>query len=238
VFRLTGGYRSYRQHVTAFLQELSQERIPPLFVLHGMTGVGKTQILAKLRTLGEPVIDLEELACHRGSVFGAIGRQPANQRQFESGLYTYFQPQNKAPYYIIEAESKRIGHATMPDFLDEAKRRGYAIEVTAPFEQRIERTLAAYRSEDRHAFYNAIDHALTRIERRLSPDSRKLLQAAFTAQDDAKIAAVLLADYYDPMYRYGMAQYETVFEKVDATNLDEAVLAIVAIIKHVMGTIP
>ncbi len=238
VFRLTGGYRSYRQHVTAFLQGISQEAIPPLFVLHGMTGVGKTQLLAKLRALGEPVIDLEDLARHRGSVFGAIDRNPANQRQFESGLYAYFQPQNQAPYYIIEAESKRIGHATMPDFLDEAKHRGYAIEVTAPFEQRIERTLAAYQSEDRDAFYEAVDHALTRIERRLSPDSRKGLQAAFTARDDAKLAAILLADYYDPMYRYGMAQYETVFEKVDATDLDEAVLTIVSILKRIMGTIP
>jgi tRNA 2-selenouridine synthase SelU len=54
-------------------------------VIGGRTGSGKTEILDCLRQCGESVIDLEALACHRGSAFGAIGQpeQPSNE-QFEN----------------------------------------------------------------------------------------------------------------------------------------------------------
>src|SRR5699024_4547395 len=78
--RISGGIHTYRQWVIARLQE---PITPKLLVLNGYTGSGKTKILHKLMEDGCPVIDLEEMAGHRGSIFGQIGVQPNNQKKFE-----------------------------------------------------------------------------------------------------------------------------------------------------------
>ena len=53
-----------------------------VLVLGGCTGVGKTAILHELRLVGQQILDLEGLAKHRGSAFGATGEaQPSNEAQ-------------------------------------------------------------------------------------------------------------------------------------------------------------
>ena len=82
VYQVEGGYKQYRRWV------LDQfEATYALFILGGMTGSGKTRILHELRSLGQQVIDLEELAQHRGSSFGSMNKlvQPT-QEQFENNL--------------------------------------------------------------------------------------------------------------------------------------------------------
>ena len=77
--RLKGGYRAYRKYIYRLL---SNYRIKPeLVVLNGLTGVGKTAIIKELQSQGYPAIDLEELANHRGSVFGAIGLKGRDPRR-------------------------------------------------------------------------------------------------------------------------------------------------------------
>ena len=57
----------------------------PMVVLDGNTGSAKTEILKLLPAHGLQVIDLEGLANHRGSLFGAMGPQPS-QKAFEGRL--------------------------------------------------------------------------------------------------------------------------------------------------------
>ena len=83
VYQLKGGYKAYRKFVLSQLTSYS----PPLIVLHGQTGVGKTQILQQL----PDVIDLEGLAQHRSSVFGALGLTPRSQQMFEALLCVTYQ---------------------------------------------------------------------------------------------------------------------------------------------------
>lgn len=83
---LAGGYKTYRREVMDGLRQLA-----PTFtyrVLAGRTGSGKTRVLRELAAFGGQVLDLEELAAHRGSLLGSEPdrRQPA-QRLFESLLY-------------------------------------------------------------------------------------------------------------------------------------------------------
>ncbi|MCK9905796.1 tRNA 2-selenouridine(34) synthase MnmH, partial [Frankia sp. Cpl3] len=79
VGRLIGGYRAYRQHVVKTIEPYQVKA--PVYLLHGMTGVGKTELLRRLEEKGYPVLDLERMAGHRGSVFGHIGSgKPANQK--------------------------------------------------------------------------------------------------------------------------------------------------------------
>ncbi len=224
--RLTGGYRAYRQYVTARLDHFRAEDLPPAVVLHGMTGVGKTMLLSRLAARGAPVLDLEQLARHRGSVFGGIGLEPANQRQFDSGLLDELDRLAAAPFMLMEAESKRIGRATMPDFLFAAKLRGLNIELTATLPVRVERTLRQYGLEDEDAFHAAMANAVGRIERRFSPDLRKRSAEWLARRDFASLVFALLEEYYDPRYRHAMATYERSFTRISAEDLDTACEAV------------
>ena len=85
--RLEGGYKTFRQRVVADLDTL------PLAldfrILCGPTGSGKTALLDALTAAGEPVLDLEGLAVHRGSVLGGEPNtvQPG-QKAFETALWS------------------------------------------------------------------------------------------------------------------------------------------------------
>ena len=69
VATLAGGYKAFRAHVLAsFAADL------PIALVGGATGCGKTRVLASLHARGEAVVDLEHLAAHAGSVFGAVSR--------------------------------------------------------------------------------------------------------------------------------------------------------------------
>ncbi len=222
VIRLTGGYRGYRHYITSRLEAMTAEDLPPVFVVHGMTGVGKTTLLRLLAELGEPVLDLEGLAGHRGSVFGGIGLTPANQRQFDSALFAAIEALRDRPYLLMEAESKRIGHVTMPEFLVAAKRVATNVELVAPISIRIMRTLEQYKLADDVAFHRATERALMFIQKRFSPDLRQRVYAWMEAKAYAPMVGALLEEYYDPRYEYARRDYDRPFLKVDATHLVEA----------------
>jgi tRNA 2-selenouridine synthase len=86
VHLLDGGYREYRRAVLQALEEL-----PARFsyrVVCGSTGSGKSRLLQVLRTQGAQVLDLEELANHRGSVLGLVPGSPQpSQKQFDSRVW-------------------------------------------------------------------------------------------------------------------------------------------------------
>lgn len=142
VVLLEGGYKAYRNHV---LQ--SFEHPYKFNVLGGFTGSGKTEILHALKNKGEAVIDLEGIAQHKGSSFGALGMPTqSSQEQFENNLHkelsNYFtsdesdqftQPQN----IWIENESQRIGLLNIPKALFQTiiKSPLYILEI--PFEERL-----------------------------------------------------------------------------------------------------
>lgn len=125
--RLSGGIRSYRRWIVDFLEK--QTFKPELLVLNGYTGTGKTAILQRLFQNGHPVIDLEGMANHRGSIFGHIGLEPSNQKNFESALVQNILKYEGEPYVFIEGESRRIGKVSIPDLLYEKKEEGLQIFI-------------------------------------------------------------------------------------------------------------
>ncbi len=69
---MKGGYKTWRGLV---VQALYDAPFPcPAIVLDGNTGSAKTEVLNLLPERGFQVLDLEGLANHRGSLFGAMGR--------------------------------------------------------------------------------------------------------------------------------------------------------------------
>ncbi|HEV3250035.1 MAG TPA: tRNA 2-selenouridine(34) synthase MnmH, partial [Puia sp.] len=82
VYTLTGGYKKFRRYV------LETFSMPLHFkILGGYTGSGKTRVLKELEKQDELIIDLEEIAQHKGSAFGALeGKAQPSQEMFENLL--------------------------------------------------------------------------------------------------------------------------------------------------------
>ena len=82
VYTIIGGYKAFRQWG---LQQF--ERDYPIKILGGYTGSGKTFVIEEMKKQNQTVIDLEDLAKHKGSAFGNIGMptQPS-QEMFENML--------------------------------------------------------------------------------------------------------------------------------------------------------
>lgn len=217
--RLHGGIKSYRQWV---VHELEKETFTPdLYVLNGYTGSGKTIILHRLAEKGYPVIDLEKMANHRGSIFGQIGLQPSKQKKFDSLLVQDINEYQDKPFVFIEGESKRIGQVLLPDFLYNKKEMGRQLFIHLPFKLRVEIILNEYDPEEHPV--NFIE-AFQFIKKRIHTPIAKEIEVALQSRDFATAVGLLLEYYYDPRYEHHAKEYSA-HQKVDiyAGSIEEAV---------------
>ena len=192
VIQLTGGYKAYRNWV------LEQFTIPySLKVVGGYTGSGKTEILHALHEKNYSIIDLEGLAHHKGSAFGAIGQlaQPS-QEMFENILAKklFEVNKNKKPIWI-EDESQRIGTVLIPTPLFHLMRNSTCYFMTIPFEQRLLFILEGYGKFDQQSLIEATE----RIQKRLGGLETKNA-VEHIMQGELKEAFSILLKYYDKWY--------------------------------------
>ena len=140
--RINEGYKGYRKFVIENLPQLNDK--VKYIVLHGNTGVGKTEILKQLECDGFDVLDLEGFANHRGSLLGTVGLgKGTSQKEFESKIYHMLKG-SKSSYVFIEAESKRIGNSIIPDFIFEKMKSGIHIFVDADIDFRTDLIIKEY----------------------------------------------------------------------------------------------
>jgi tRNA 2-selenouridine synthase len=112
---LQGGYKTYRRNVQ---RSLYDEPLGfRLILLDGNTGCGKTDILQRAAAKGAQVLDLEDLAQHRGSLFGAMADAQPSQKWFESSLIHELSAMDASRPVLVEAESNKIGKRTLPPAL-------------------------------------------------------------------------------------------------------------------------
>ena len=195
---LAGGYRTWRRHVTARLYDGS---LPfRLVLIDGYTGSGKTEVLHRLAALGHQVVDLEGLAAHRGSLFGALAGQPQpSQRMFESRLLGVLDGLDPTRPVIVEAESSKVGERMVPPALWQAMTTAPRIELSASPQARARYLARTY--GDIAADRAALAEAMRRLP---TPPGRKRL-AAWGEMADAgafeDLAAALMELHYDPAYR-------------------------------------
>lgn len=196
---LDGGYKAFRRWV---LERL--ESPPPLRVLGGRTGSGKTQLLHELRERGEAVVDLEGLANHRGSAFGALQlpEQPS-QEQFEALLALALDALPPQVEVWIEDESRMIGSCKVPDTLMAAMREATVLAVHVAAEQRVENLVETYGD----APPDGLVSSFRRIEKRLGAERTREALEALESGDVATAARIALA-YYDKAYDYGLSRRE------------------------------
>lgn len=212
VYTLNGGYKQFRRRV---LQQLEIKY--PFKVLGGYTGSGKTYILHELEKNGATVVDLEGIAKHKGSAFGAIGmpKQPS-QEMFENLLATALS--TKTGEIWVEDESHRIGLVNLPINLWKHMRCCSIHFIDIPFEERLKHIIEEYGKLDRERMKDAIQ----RIHKRLGPlETKTALQ--FLEEENMADCFRILLKYYDKWYGRGLNMREHLKEilvNVPAVSVD------------------
>ena len=194
---LVGGYKAYRN---AVLEAFAQPR--QLIILGGKTGSGKTDILHELARQGEQIIDLEGLAHHKGSSYGAIGQQaqPKNE-QFENLLFQNWRLLDPNRRIWLEDESRNVGSCFVPMPLWQQMRVAPVAFVDVPKSVRIQRLVQEYTGID----HTLLVEATERIRRRLGGKATQDALDAL-AQHDYTTVADLTLSYYDKAYLHGLSQ--------------------------------
>lgn len=197
VTTLRGGYKAFRREMRA-----SFGRPWSLIVLGGMTGSAKTQILQELRRLGEQVVDLEDLAQHRGSAFGALGypEQPSVE-QFENLLGEAFRGLDPQRVVWLEDESKKIGCVALPYDLRQQMHRAPLLVLDVARDERVAHLLQVYASYPPAE----LKHCVSKLRKRLGGLRVKECLQAIDNNELAQVAHATL-DYYDRTYRYGLSK--------------------------------
>ncbi len=209
VSTLVGGYKAFRKEALTGFETPRQ-----VVVLGGKTGSGKTEILHQLRELGEQVIDLEGLAHHKGSSYGAIGQLPQpSTEHFENRVFAQWRQLDPSRRVWIEDESRTVGRCLIPEKIWEQMQNAPLILVDMEKSVRIERLVREYACFDINLLYEATD----RIQKRLGGQHHKAAIAALDQKDFATVADLTLT-YYDKAYQHGVGQRKVIH--VEETSED------------------
>ncbi|MCA1741301.1 MAG: tRNA 2-selenouridine(34) synthase MnmH, partial [Bacteroidales bacterium] len=194
---LAGGYKAYRNHI---LSDLGRSR--KYIILGGLTGSGKTELLKHMMSAGAQVTDLERLASHRGSAFGALGQPPQpSSEHFANLLYDDVSGKNDDTRIWLEDESRNIGTVFMPDGFYEQMQTAPVIALMMSIETRMPRLLQEYTSFPS----DQIEASVMKISKRLGGDrTREALDAI--KRDDYRTAIKITLEYYDKSYNYGLTR--------------------------------
>jgi tRNA 2-selenouridine synthase len=196
---LEGGYKAYRRWVVQELEKLPEKL--DFHVIHGPTGSGKSRLLAALRRAGAQVLDLEDLAAHRGSVLGNLPDRPQpSQKMFESLLLERISAlQAEKPVYV-EGESKKIGELQVPEALMSRMRASPCVLVETDLATRVDLLLDEYRHflADRSVLEKQLD-CLVALH------GRERIAEWKSITDWRELVARLLVQHYDPAYRRSSA---------------------------------
>jgi tRNA 2-selenouridine synthase len=212
---LNGGYKSYRRYIKSQFSRKAK-----IVVLGGMTGSGKTEILQELAKMNQQVIDLEKLAHHKGSAFGALGQEEQySTEQFENLLFNDWKKLDLNKISWIEDESQAIGQIRIPEEIYLQMRQSPLVFIKMPKGLRIERLNKEYGDFDKELLINSIE----RIKKRLGGQNVNLALEAIKSNDIKKAIDISLT-YYDKAYLYGLSKrnIKSVFEcEINQLNPEE-----------------
>ena len=212
-YLLEGGYKTYRNFLLARF-ELPMK----IVVLGGRTGSGKTEILHHLEQMGEQMIDLEGLAHHKGSAFGALGElvQPSTE-QFENNLYQALSRIDPERLMWIEDESRNVGRCAIPGQFYKQMKESRIVFLD------ISRELRAGHLVKHYAGYEPkeLKECIHRISKRLGGDrTREALESVEIS--DFNSTAMITLHYYDKTYMFSLEKNHKDIEVIKSDRIDPA----------------
>jgi tRNA 2-selenouridine synthase len=219
--RVAGGYKAMRH----FLMDAIDQAVAQagFVVVGGMTGCGKTDVLAQL----DNALDLEACANHRGSSFGRHATPQPATIDFEHRLAVgLLKKQARGhDWFVLEDESQLIGSCSLPLALYQGMQQFSMVWLEDSRAGRVERILRDYVSglcaeylalDAQNGYQRYREHllaALAKLVRRLGDERyrrlNKQMEEALARQEaDGTVdlhrawIETLLGEYYDPMYDY------------------------------------
>ncbi|MFZ4545604.1 MAG: tRNA 2-selenouridine(34) synthase MnmH [Saprospiraceae bacterium] len=211
VLTIEGGYKSYRNYLHTYFEKPFHFRI-----LGGKTGTGKTEILKCLEQIGEQVIDLEGLANHKGSAFGALGELPQPYTEhFENMLFEKLRSLDHSKPIWVENESRGIGKIFIPEGIWTQMRNSTMYNVEIPHELRLLRSVKDYQANS----CDELTAIFKKIESKLGGKNCQEAIQALEAGDYTKAAEIALV-YYDKTYQH--SQDRSSFPLIKRLSFDHA----------------
>jgi len=208
---LEGGYKTYRRFVhDQFEKELS------LVVVGGRTGSGKTRILYELQHMGEQIVDLEGLANHKGSAFGALGEEPQpTTEQFENNLGRVLMGLDSRRHVWIEDESRNVGKCVIPGPVFQRMRESRTLFLDIARESRASHLVDDYAAYPPGELVNCIQ----KISRKLGGDlTREAIESV--ERSDFHRTAMITLHYYDKAYMHSLEKNHERYEVIASARVE------------------
>jgi len=215
VIQLDGGYKAYRAHVSEKLAETP----PHVFkVICGTTGSGKSRLLEVMAGIGAQVLDLEQLAAHRGSVLGNLPSQPQpSQKMFESMIWQKLREFDPAVPVFVESESKKVGQLRVPDAVMEKMRQSACVSLALSRPDRVRLLM-----EDYEHFTQSPDTLNTQLDCLVKLHGREKIDSWHEMANSGRMAELvdeLLVDHYDPAYLRSIDRNFVQFKEAEVVEL-------------------
>jgi tRNA 2-selenouridine synthase len=209
---LEGGYKAFRKWVRSTLSSPRK-----IITLGGMTGTGKTQLLHALANQSEQILDLEALANHRGSSYGALGlpAQPTVEH-FENLIAMQWMKLDPNRPVWIEAESRRVGLCRIPDEILTQMMQAPVIQIERSRQERIQLLIEEYGKVDREELIIATE----RISRKLGGQhAQRAIE--YIRQGNLEPAIDIVLNYYDKTYWYDLQRRNVEIHSIEVTGRSE-----------------
>jgi len=188
---LAGGYKSYRQSALEMFQSPLQ-----MISLTGCTGSGKSDVLREIARRGEQVLDLESMACHKGSAFGHLLQPPQpTTEQFQNFLFEKLLTFDLGRRIWVEDESIAIGKIFLPPDFWKQLNTSPLVRMDVSRDVRVSRLVNEYGSADKEEFLEV----MSRISKKLGGQHFKDAKERLLAGDMPGVMEILLT-YYDKAY--------------------------------------
>ncbi len=219
VAQLEGGYKAFRHAVIDGLNTLPSQL--KFKVLCGPTGVGKSRLLETLKERGAQVLDLENLACHRGSVLGPQPDEPQpSQKHFETRIWTELRSFNPAHEVFVEAESKKVGNLRVPEVLMAVMRQSPCVRIDMPTESRVQLLLEDYKHWQQNLpWLESRLRALQEVHGHAEID--RWVRMSHEGQWE-ELVNILLTAHYDPAYHKSTSHNFKHFTQAPVLTMEKA----------------
>ena len=217
VYQLDGGYKAYRAHVSDALADTPPHTFK---VICGTTGSGKSRLLEVMDRIGAQVLDLEQLAAHRGSVLGNLPSQPQpSQKMFESMIWQKLRQFDPALPVFVESESKKVGQLRVPDAVMEKMRQSPCVSLNLSRPDRVRLLM-----EDYAHFTQSPETLNAQLDCLVKLHGREKIDGWHQLANTGRMPELvdeLLAEHYDPAYLRSIDRNFVQFKEAEVVELPD-----------------